>query len=269
MKILHHISLNADASQVNDLARLGFHVKMGFTSFSISEGDENSSVLKKWLDRIDHVDSVETVFTRKEVQGSPYCQAFATSHFGHPWPEDDYLQRVYDLSGYCSACGVGKRQKAPFALTAFPKGKTIFQTNWVFDEFFVQKDLWEEVFRPIGVNFIPVLLKKSGGESQEFVQLQIDARSDVELAGLDFAVCSTCARRKYVPVARGHFPALSGAGAPISKTSVEFGSDALAYSPVLFRADLLGSFSSQVLKLLSLAPSAPEALRINEPSDAG
>lgn len=85
---------------------------------------------------------VTTKFSREEVAQARWLDLVPDWHHGYPQPDEHesrYLSVTYDLSGWCSMCGTGLRQKAPLQMKAEPKWgrRGILQLNWVFDEYFV------------------------------------------------------------------------------------------------------------------------------------
>ena len=83
---------------------------------------------------------------------------------GYPMPDIDftYLYLTYNLDKYCSSCGIGLKQKGAFRLKNIPKKgvKKIFRLGWVNDELFVEKSLYEKVFKPLKIAYKEVLVHK-------------------------------------------------------------------------------------------------------------
>jgi hypothetical protein len=74
--------------------------------------------------------------------------------------------------------------------------RSILQLNWIFDEYFLARDVWTTVFEPLGIDCWPVLLHKSGEEIGSVVQLKISHHADLNLSESKTAACSTCGRMK-------------------------------------------------------------------------
>ena len=112
-----------------------------------------------------------------------------------------YLTETFDLTEYCNLCGIGARQVAPFRLKQIPKlQNSILQLNWVFDELFVARSVWREVFEPLEIGSHPVVLHRTGKELEELVQLDIHRAIDVDVDRLKrFKDCRQCGQRKYWP----------------------------------------------------------------------
>ena len=98
--------------------------------------------------------------------------------------------------------------------------------TWVYDEIFVRREVWQDVFRPLGIDCVPVIHHKKKMELESVVQLKIDEISPVQLEtdGLEFEVCSVCGKIRYKYVSRGFFPEFIGDIAyDIVKTQEFFG----------------------------------------------
>jgi hypothetical protein len=254
MKIIHRVSL-VDAPQRREaLSSLG--IKFGAPEsplvkilwFDIEEGDSSwcqvRDLILKWNieDGCDpnNLGFVNTKFTEKELDDANFLQTFAQLH-GYPQPAGDfgYLKATYDLTQFCAACGTGKKQIAPFRMKGEPKWgkKNAFQLNWVYDEFFVQPAIWEDVFRPLGIGRLAVLDHRSGSELQTVVQLEIKAIAKSRLL-LDDSypteTCATCGRKKYNGINRGFYPAFaSDPGFQIGRTQEIFGSGGSAWNATI------------------------------------
>ena len=81
----------------------------------------------------------------------------------------------------------------------------MLQLNWVFDEYFARPEIWESVFRPFGVESMPVLNRK-GAVLSTVVQLVNRERVPVDSRDLPLAACTVCGRPKYAVVTRGPAP---------------------------------------------------------------
>lgn len=206
---------------------------------------------------------VRTIFTRSELKAASLLQLFAWHH-GYPMPDDGlgYLTETYDLTEYCAECGVGKRQIAPFRMKGEPKwGKRhLLQLNWVFDEFFVLPEVWERAFQPFGVGCRPVVDHRSGQELQTVVQIDITAiaTSTLRIAENQPAeVCTSCDRRKYLPISKGPFPSLvEEPTEPMLKTQEYFGSGASAWRAVIVSSALFQVLKEQKVNGVDFIPCA-------------
>jgi hypothetical protein len=268
MKIIHKISFRADQVAKQRLASLGVEVRYLDGNLAILEIDEAD---KRWpnvlqvAEEYDPLHSVYTRFAKNELAGAKLLVLQPTWHCGYPMPDDDfgYRELTYDLSDYCSKCGVGFAQKAPFRMKGEPGWgkKHILQLNWVFDEYFAKPETWDHVFKPFGIDKIPVLHHKRGQELRSVVQLKIDhiASSDLNTEGLPHERCDRCHRTKYHPHTRGMFPAFLGVvdeSKAIFKTREYWGSGAAADKAIIINHSLYQAIAAANLKGVSFTPVA-------------
>jgi len=205
-------------------------------TFEVDEGDASWPKVKTLIEQWNPADFVRTDFSEHERITASFLQMFAGQN-GYPQPEDDFSYRnaTYDLKEYCPTCGIGKKQIAPFRMKGEPRWgkKSVFQLNWIYDDFFVQPTIWEEVFRPLGIGRIAVIDHRSGNELQTVVQLELKtvAKSALLLDGSCPAeICAACGREKHLPISRGFFPAFaSDPEFQIGRTQELFGSGASAW----------------------------------------
>jgi hypothetical protein len=153
------------------------------------------------------LDLTWTEFSPAELRVAQWVELRATSHHGYPMPDEDfgYLAATFDLREYCSACGVGAVQNAPFRLRSEPRWgrRRVLQLNWAFDVFFVDAVLYQSAFAPLGVRARPVLHHRSGKVLPTVVQLVPD-HDEMVLALTDAPTetCESCGRVKHLPLGR-------------------------------------------------------------------
>lgn len=103
----------------------------GFVAIDLYENDPHWVEVSDVLNRLDVVDMAYTVFRRHEIESAAWAAVTPTWHHGYPQPQDDYVSATYDIQGYCSNCGTGLVQNAPFRMRREPRwaGKQILQLN--------------------------------------------------------------------------------------------------------------------------------------------
>jgi hypothetical protein len=272
MRIMHRVAFAATPAEEKQLDDLGIKLTTvtampgggdPFIAFDIREDDPVWPPLRSLLHRWGRSEgNVSTSFTKKELDSARWLELGAWHH-GYPQPDEDvfgYRQATYDLTDWCGSCGIGKKQKAPFQMKGEPKwGKrSILQLNWVFDAYFVTPDAWALVFKPHGIECRPVLNTK-GGELRSVVQLVAQGEVGVVREGLatEEAACSSCGRTKYLPVARGRFPAMKEEPSTAMVTTKEcFGSGASAHRRVLVSQAVAHSLTAAKLRGASMRPVA-------------
>ncbi|WNB17008.1 hypothetical protein [Marivirga arenosa] len=243
MKIEHRITLNVDGQQREMLGSCGIRLDEGFQTFVVEETHKHWNEIKRMLIAWEASDVVETKFTKAEVRKSVSAVVYPKWINGFPQPEDDYLEQCYDLSDYCSSCGIGKVQKSPLRIKVEPKWgkKSIFLLNWIFEELFVKAELYDQLFKPLGVESEKVIIHKTGKVSSSVVQLILPTTS-YSLDDMNYypsQSCQLCGRVKYLPIAKGFFPTLvSKDPLPIFKTQEYFGSGAAADKRIIVGSEL-------------------------------
>lgn len=244
MKIFHRYSANLSQDVVDELTALGIDVDLtaDFFVFEVDEDDFRWPAVREWAERDNQIGSVWTTFSREEIEAARWLRLLPQWHHGFPQPEQDwgYFELTYDLSGFCNECGTGFRQAAPFRMRREPKWgrRSIMQLNWVFDEYFVKPEVWEQVFAPFGIGRRPAT-DKHGKELETVVQLVIDEEVEIDTSQMAGEVCPACGRVKHPPFVRGYFPALrSEPKGKAVRVAQWFGSGGAANSEIIVARDV-------------------------------
>jgi hypothetical protein len=268
MKIVHRIGLRATPTQRRELESLGVVLKE-LPSIAAEEvplvisdvAEDHSSwpsvalLLREWRAS----DVPRTIFTSKELAAASWLR-IAAWHNGYPQPADDdgYRRVTYDLTNWCPACGVGKAQSGPFRMSGEPRWgrRGIMQLIWVYDTLFVTPAVHAEIFDPAGIRCRPVL-RTDGNQLKTVVQLVTEATVDVDTDGLSPEQCIVCNRTKYLPVARGRFPALKEQPqSAMVRSRQYFGSGAAANQLVIVSGALVKSLTAAEVRGAELQPCA-------------
>jgi hypothetical protein len=264
MEIIHRVSVNSTREIRRELAASGISVEPeGFVTFTVRESDRVWRQIGEWVSRRGALDVVETTFSPKEIEAADWLELQPERHHGYPQPEADFgfREATYDLDDYCVHCGIGARQRAPFHMKGEPKwGRgTMLQLNWVFDEFFATPRVWDEVFRPYGIEGRTVLNRKRA-ELQTVVQLAASGSVDVATGGLPVDSCPACRRAKHAPIRRGPFPPVEGEmSGHYVKTRQYFGSGGRAWKGVLVSGVVARALLAAGVRGVSLRPAADPA----------
>lgn len=269
MRILHRIAFHADEDAIEELDRL--HVKYNtrpaapkWIWFDIAESDPAWPRLEPLLIVWGHQHAwIHTEFTAREKREADLLEMMSTWNWDYPKPEKDgrYMAVTYDVSGYCRKCGMGAKQIAPFRFRGEPRWgrRHILQVNWVFDEYFVLPEVWEDLFKKYGVQFLPVLKHQTGQPLETVVQLKIDtyATAPLKLDDAPYETCPFCHRVKYLPWCRGFSPPFTARqSADIFKTNEYFGSGGAADHAVIVSARLFREITDCNLKGVAFTPLA-------------
>jgi hypothetical protein len=265
MLIVHHVSIASSPQIAQELAALGVDVDdSGLVAFEVDESHDDWSELKAWIGRRRPLDIVTTRFSLLELARASALELKSSWHHGRPQPEQEagYLAATFDLREHCPRCGLGKKQIAPFQMKAEPLwGRNgLMQLDWIFDEYFVKPEVWEEVFRPFGIEGRAV--KDTRGQRLETV-LQLVVRDEVGIVteGVEARPCPTCRRVKYLPVVRGPFPALTRPlSSAIAKTTESFGEGSSAYRAIVVSRDLADALQAAEIRGVAFVPvGVPES----------
>ncbi len=241
---MHHIAGNWNELQRQKLAKYNIEVSTGtLSTFQIPE-DSVYNTLEPYFKEWRVVDMLYTEFSKKELDEAKWLVLQGIWENGYPQPEDDfgYLKETYNLNGYCKMCGIGAIQESAFRIKKEPKwgSKKMFQLTWVYDELFVEKSFYEEIFKINGIDSKPVLLHKSGEECKTIVQLDLPS-TDLELSmeDLKYQQCPVCHRKKYLPEFKCFFPNYSEEHKFMIFKGLEFfGSGAQAYNQIFISQEL-------------------------------
>lgn len=198
-----------------------------------------------------------TTYDKKDIKDSSLLVYVATWVNGYPQPEDTdkYLRATYDLEDYCGKCGIGAVQKKPFRVKKETKWgeKKLFDLNWVHDEIFVRDDIYQSVFRELGINSLPVVLHKNENVIENTVQLKIPFidNNALKLDDHPFTICEICGRKKYGPKVKGYFSNFKKQIPPelqIFKCNEFFGAEFTAHNKIFITTELLKKLNSLKVK---------------------
>lgn len=208
MKVFKQISYNWDKQKISILHQYGIKVKEGWDWFNVYDYDIYKK-LKPYLKKWDVGDGyLGTEFSKKEILAADYCIIDAWSLFGYPMPDNDgsYLYNTYETKEMCDKCGIGKIQKDDFRAKRVPK-YGIWGLGWIFDEFFVRTDLYEKIFKPLGIACRPLRRCRNGVPYENHVQLVIPIIDEpLDLSYYESLTCSKCGITKYHPKTLGYYP---------------------------------------------------------------
>jgi hypothetical protein len=234
-------------------------------SFDLDESHESWPQVQRWIATRRAVDIVGTNFSKREIGDARWLELQPDWHHGYPQPKPGtfgYLEVTYNTSEYCSQCGIGPRQEAPFRMKAEPKWgrRGILQLNWIFDEYFVTPEVWTNVFKPHNVA-CRLVHNNRARELETVVQLVVERQIDIVTDGLPFEKCTTCGRIKYIPVARGPFPPLTcEPKAHMMKTRQYFGSGTSAHKRVILSQELARALATKKIRGASVRPVVEQSM---------
>lgn len=164
-----------------ELERLGCNYSISVNQSSIeytfSENDPLARTLLSFTKANGLYLQSALYYSEEEINNAEWviCEV---GEYQYPQPENNYKEVTYDLSNYCSNCGIGKIQNAPFRLKKnFTQKKLGFLgLHWVFDEIFVRPNIVtvfekEEI---TGISFTNVIHHKTDSVINNLYQMQIN-----------------------------------------------------------------------------------------------
>ena len=274
MEIFHHygIKLLSDEDR-KAFANIGIELELGarlpwgaktIVGLDLSESDPRWRPAQPLLEKYKITDFPFTKFSRSEIESASSLCMFGKSNSGYPQPEEDfgYLAETYDLTDYCSNCGTGYRQVRPFRLKTIPELEcNVLQLNWVFDEFFVARQVWADVFTSFGIECWPVIAHKSGDEVESVVQLKIEHRVDLATRKEEGNKCEVCRRWKIPLSLIGFAPAPVDRETHICRSTQFFGSGGQAFNRIVISASLCNRIRDAKLRGVQFYPCEQDQRR--------
>ena len=264
MKILRRVAGPGSAQTAREFAELGIAVAAdGYFGFWFDEADPRWPALVEWRARQGRFAEPlsTTVFSKAELKTAQWLEFATDWQWGYPQPDEGdfgYLNVTYDDSGACGKCKVGLRQVAPFQFVGEPTWgrRSVLQLNWVFDELFVTPELWETVFRPVGVGAREVHNTK-GKTLSTVVQLVVEDRVDLDMDGFEFHTCEVCGTKKYTVISRGFHPKpVTEPWGAMCRSNQWFGSGGRAFQGLIASRDVYEAIEAAKAKGARFIPCA-------------
>jgi len=222
------------------LKEYGLEVEEGYDFLSMDENDtylELKPYFEKW--GIESDDRY-AVFSKEEILKADYCIVTGGYDGGYPMPDDGfgYVELTYDTKDYCSHCGIGLVQKDAFRLKKAPKHK-IFGLTWVWDELFVQLDIYRNIFEPLGIKCREVKLFKGDKVIPNIVQLVIPNTDEtLDLHEYSSQTCPVCGGIRYGIKAQGFHPIQQHPLSHLYRSKEYFGDGAAADRKIFISGEL-------------------------------
>ncbi len=208
MKITRRIFTKWTKKQISTLKEFNLEVEEGYDFLSM---DENATYYKlvpyfeKWNIESNHR---YFDFSKEEILKADYCIITGCYEGGYPMPDGDfgYEKLTFDMSLYCQSCGMVKVQKDAFRLKKAPNHK-IFKLTWIWDELFVQLDIYRNIFEPLGIKCREIRLFKGDKIIPNIVQLIIPNTDEpLNLQEYSSQICPVCGKTKYEAKVNGFYP---------------------------------------------------------------
>jgi hypothetical protein len=263
MRLIHRIAVNIRPTEREEYRQYGIEPGSGIlTVFLVGEDDPRLNAILDLVRRFNSgssCDIVHTEYSASEMLSAHYYGVDPSWHLGYPQPERNfgYLEATYDLAQFCRACGVGKRQNAPFRLKKEPVwvgNRLLFQLNWVYGEYFCRTDVWEKYFEPFGIGYRQVVLNKNGAVIDSVVQLDIPIEVDVDMTAQSYEICEKCNSKKYNPGIVGFYPKPERTEAAVFRSRSYYGSGGSAFQRVFVSKEVFLPIHIDGLKGIEFSP---------------
>lgn len=259
MKIIRHISSYWDFEQILVLKKYGIDVQKGNQSFTMDEDDRYYSLEKKFIEW-DVINTRGFIFSSQEILSSKTCMIHGWHECGYPMPDGNngYLELTYDGT-YCPHCLSGLIQKNTFRIKKVPK-KELWGLNWVFDELFVSRTLYENLFAPLSIGCREVRSYALNEVIDSVVQLEIPIMEEqLNMMSCDYTICTKCGNKKFSAKDNGFFPSYAtDLHYHICKTRELFGDGGICFRRIMVSSYLRDELiKRKILKLHNFTPCKP------------
>lgn len=199
MKRMRQINDRWTEEDVRFLSQFGINAKVGHMIFNIEEDERYFDIRNHYRDRWDYLsDILYYEYSQKEIEESEYFILRTCYGCGYPQPDRDfkYESISFDSSKICQGCGCGRIQTNDLRVNKLSKHGFWGYSAWLFDEFFVSKTVYEEVFAPYGIEKRNVI--KGGKILEDVFQLVIPVIDEsIDLSDRKQETCTVCGETKY------------------------------------------------------------------------
>lgn len=202
MKRMREISAYWTQEDAQFLSGHRIKVNVGFTRFYIAEDDVYFAIRDhfKSIRKERFQDIFYYEYSKEDIESADYCILRGCNCCGYPQPEIDfkYLSVSFDADKICPKCGCGRIQTGNLRVNKVSKYGFWSYSAWLDDEFFVSKEIYDEVFAPYGIQKREVI--KGGKILENIFQLVIPMIDEsIDLSDREPDKCPVCGEAKYTP----------------------------------------------------------------------
>lgn len=246
MKKMRHIDNDWSEDDVQFLAQYGIKAKVGHMSIYIEEDERYFEIRKHFEPQlgkyINSRDRYYYEYSKEEIDTADYCAIRTCYCCGYPQPEKDfkYLSVSFDADKICPKCGCGRIQTGNLRVNKVSKHGFWGYFAWLDDEFFVSKEIYDEVFAPYGIQKREVI--KGGKILEDIFQLVIPVIDEsIDLSEREPVKCPVCGEVKYTPQFYKYpfFPLHEYPLPGIYKTKEYFGSGFAAFHKIIISKEIV------------------------------
>ena len=259
MKRIRQINDRWTEEDVRFLSQFGIKAKVGHMILNIEEDEQYFVIRNHYKDRWDrYSDILHYEYSQKEIEESEYFILKGCYCCGYPQPDRDfkYESISFDSSKICPGCGCGRIQTNDLRVNKLSKHGFWGFSAWLLDEYFVSKNVYNEVFAPYGIEKRDVI--KAGKKLEDVFQLIIPVIGEpIDLSDRKQEICTVCGETKYTMqhFAYPFFPLHNHPLPGIYKTKEYFGSGHQAQHVLIISKDIVNKLlKSKDLKKEWLIP---------------
>ena len=232
-----------DEEDVDFFAKYGIIIKPGHEMMWFVFNDHYYEI-KSYLEikyKIKRLLTITYEYSKEEFDNSEYYILVDNYGCGFPQPEKDfrYESLCFDINKLCPVCDCGREQISDLRIRKVAKHGLFGYSAWLPDELFVHKEVYEEIFAPLGIDKRSVI--KGGKILEDVFQLVIPIIDEsIYLADREFEICPLCGEVKYTCQLDAYpfFPLHKNPLPGIYKTKEYFGSGHAAHHVILISKEV-------------------------------
>lgn len=244
---------------VQFLSQFGIKADIGRMTIHIDEDERYFMIKKRYEYRWSYLsDYPYYEYSIEEIETADYFVLKDWYGCGYPQPDRNfkYESISFDSSKICQGCGCGRIQTNNLRVNKLSKHGFWGFSAWLFDEIFVSKNVYNEVFAPYGIEKRYVI--KAGKKLEDVFQLIIPVIDEsIDLSNRKKEICTVCGETKYTMqhFAYPFFPLHDHPLPGIYKTKEYFGSGHEAQHVLIISKDIVNKLlKSKDLKKEWLIP---------------
>ncbi len=245
MKKIRQIKDRWSEDDVKLLSKYGVKTKSGFQILNIVENSTYFELRRhfelRWGEFIQNHETFHYDYSKEEIYSADYYIIRTNYCCGYPQPETDfkYLSVSFNGDEICPKCGCGSKQTNNLRVNKVSKHGFWGFSAWLFDELFVSKKIYDDVFAPFGIEKREVI--KGGKVLEDIFQLVIPVIDEsIDLSEREPVKCPVCGEIKYTPQHFRYpfFPLHEHPLPGIYKTKEYFGSGCEAFRQIVLSKEV-------------------------------
>lgn len=141
------------------------------------------------------------LYTKDEILSSKYCVLL--TNFGCGYPNEKPIDKT-NVVHLCPQCHYDRDLVHNIFVSKVSSRKLWGFSAWNYDTLFASRDLYSDIFLPLGIKCKPVV-SPSGKVFDNVVQLDIPViEEDLDLPLQEYTICPQCGKKKYL--SRNRYP---------------------------------------------------------------